>query len=58
VGGKDDGEGAGGMKECCRPLKVEVFELEDSSALEGWEQPKGPGYKGRHGLGVPVGEGQ
>jgi uncharacterized protein YcgI (DUF1989 family) len=58
-GGKEDGEGegAGGMKECCRPLKVEVFEL-DVSTLEGWEQPKGPGYKGRHGLGVPVGEGQ
>jgi uncharacterized protein YcgI (DUF1989 family) len=57
-GGKEDGENAGGMKECCRPLKVEIFELEDVSVLEGWEQPKGPGYKGRHGLGVPVGESQ
>jgi hypothetical protein len=46
------------MKECCRPLKVEIFELEDVSVLEGWEQPKWPGYKGRHGLGVPVGESQ
>ena len=46
-------------KECCRPLKVEVFELADrEGVLEGWEEPKVSGYKGRHGLGVPLGEGQ
>ncbi|KAL1582051.1 hypothetical protein WHR41_09352 [Cladosporium halotolerans] len=54
-----EGEGEGGMKECCRPLKVEVFELEDEEGvLKGWEEPKVPKYEGRHGLGVPVGEGQ
>jgi hypothetical protein len=26
--------------------------------LEGWEEPKVSGYKGRHGLGVPLGEGR
>lgn len=58
-GGKEgDGEEQGGMKECCRPLKVEVFELEDQGVLEGWEEPKGNGYRGRHGLGVPIGERQ
>jgi hypothetical protein len=47
------------MKDCCRPLKVEVFELVDrEGVLEGWEEPKVSGYKGRHGLGVPMGEGQ
>lgn len=54
-GGKED---EGGMKECCRPLKVEVFELEDGEVLKGWEEPKGTGYQGRHGMTVPVGEGR
>ena len=60
VGGEGgEGGGDGGMKECCRPLKVEVFELADrEGVLEGWEEPKVSGYKGRHGLGVPLGEGQ
>lgn len=56
-GGKDEGS-SGGMKDCCRPLKVEVFELKDRGGLETWAEPRGPGYKGRHGLGVPVGEDQ
>jgi uncharacterized protein YcgI (DUF1989 family) len=56
--GEGASDGDGGMKECCRPLKVEVFELEDKKVLEGWEPPRGNGYKGRHGMRVPVGEGQ
>jgi len=57
-GGKDGEDGGGdGMKDCCRPLKVEVFELVDrEGVLEGWEEPKVSGYKGRHGLDVPLGE--
>lgn len=55
-GGKEGG--GEGMKECCRPLKVEVFELEDERVLEEWEGPRGNGYRGRHGLGVPLGEGR
>jgi uncharacterized protein YcgI (DUF1989 family) len=59
------GEGGGGeegekksMVECCRPLKVEVFKLEDEAVLEGWRQPQVPAYEGRHGMGVPLGEKQ
>lgn len=36
-----------------------AVELEDEEGvLKGWEEPKVPKYEGRHGLGVPVGEGQ
>ena len=58
------GEGGGGeegerpsMLESCRPLKVEVFGLKDAKVLEGWKEPQPPAYKGRHGLKVPLGEG-
>lgn len=41
------GEGSGGnMKDVCRPIKVEVFELEDSALLDKWNSPKRPDYKG------------
>ena len=57
------GEGGGGeegevktMLDCCRPLKVEVFRLEDKAVLWEWKEPQVPAYKGRHGMNVPVGE--
>jgi uncharacterized protein YcgI (DUF1989 family) len=57
------GEGGGGeegekksMVDCCRPLKVEVFALKDQSVLKGWEEPKVPDYRGRHGMKVSLGE--
>lgn len=57
------GEGGGGeegekksMLDCCRPLKVEVFELQDQNVLSGWQEPKVPDYLGRHGMSVPLGE--
>jgi len=57
------GEGGGGeegekksMLDCCRPLKVEVFKINDERLLEGWKQPQPPEYRGRHGMNVPVGE--
>lgn len=46
------------MLECCRPLKVEVFRLEDESLLKDWTEFRSPDYAGRHGMRVPTGEGQ
>jgi uncharacterized protein YcgI (DUF1989 family) len=48
------------MIKCCRPLKVEVFRLEDEGLLErsGWKPSEPAPYKGRHGMGIPRGEGQ
>lgn len=46
-----------GMKECCRPLKVEVFEI-GGGVLDGWKGIEYKRYVGGHGMGVPSGEGQ
>lgn len=48
------------MIKCCRPLKVEVFVLEDEGLLErrGWKSPEPAPYKGMHGLYIPQGEHQ
>lgn len=46
------------MIKCCRPLKVEVFRLEEEDAVLGgkWQPAKRPDYRGMHGMVVPVGE--
>lgn len=46
------------MIKCCRPLKVEVYRLEDDTLLEksGWKPAEISGYKGSHGLNVHLGE--
>lgn len=46
------------MIKCCRPLKVEVFRLEDETLLSngGWKPAETSQYQGKHGLHVPVGE--
>lgn len=46
------------MVKCCRPLKVEVFELEDKGLLEkgGWSPAVPSLYKGVHGMVVWQGE--
>ncbi|KAF9775672.1 hypothetical protein IL306_006223 [Fusarium sp. DS 682] len=46
------------MIKCCRPLKVEVYRLKDETLLQknGWKPAEVSGYKGRHGLDVPLGE--
>ncbi|KIV98268.1 hypothetical protein PV10_01935 [Exophiala mesophila] len=46
------------MIKCCRPLKVEVFQLEDEDGVLGgrWEQPACPSYRGQHGMKIPEGE--
>lgn len=48
--GWDDKED--GMGSTCRPLGVEVYQL-DSKVLEGWKAPESPPYKGMHGLKMP-----
>lgn len=57
------GEGGGGeegekksMLDCCRPLKVEVFKIDDQSVLSEWKEPQSPQYRGVHGLTIPPGE--
>lgn len=46
------------MVKCCRPLKVEVFRLEDPGLLErgGWKPAEVAPYRGNHGLAIPQGE--
>lgn len=52
-----EGEEKKSMLECCRPLKVEVFELEDRDVvLKDWKPYESPDYRGRHGMNVPEGE--
>lgn len=46
------------MIKCCRPLKVEVFHLEDETLLDrsGWKPAEPANYKGLHGMVVVEGE--
>lgn len=47
------------MKSTCRPIKVEVFEIAEGvrgDVLKGWKESVISGYRGMHGMGVPVGE--
>ncbi|KAF7561782.1 hypothetical protein G7046_g2335 [Stylonectria norvegica] len=46
------------MIKCCRPLKVEVFRLQDSTLLErgGWKPAEPSAYNGHHGVHIPLGE--
>lgn len=54
----EEGKEKKSMLECCRPLKVEVFELQDrQDVLKDWKQYERPAYQGRHGMAVPGGEG-
>ncbi|KAG9670441.1 hypothetical protein KCU99_g6178, partial [Aureobasidium melanogenum] len=57
------GEGGAGeegekksMLDCCRPLRAEVYSLNDQSLLDGWTQFEPPKYTGLHGMKVPTGE--
>jgi hypothetical protein len=46
------------MIKCCRPLKVEVFRLEDGDFLQkaGWRPAEPSKYQGMHGMVVVEGE--
>mgnify|MGYP002349538086 CR=1 FL=1 len=47
------------MVKCCRPLRVQVYELEDPGLLRrlGWEPAEKANYRGMHGVRAPEGEG-
>lgn len=56
-GAEEEGKEKKSMLECCRPLKVEVFELEERDVLlKNRKQYESPDYRGRHGMSVPEGE--
>ena len=42
------------MLDCCRPLAVEVYELNDQSVLKEWKSPVSPSYRGMHGIVLPT----
>ncbi|KAI8932587.1 hypothetical protein NX059_010091 [Plenodomus lindquistii] len=47
------------MKSTCRPIRVEVFEIEKAvreEVLRGWKTPDKSGYRGVHGMKIPQGE--
>lgn len=48
------------MIKCCRPLHVQVFELQDKDVLTkgGWKPAEPANYRGMHGMKVPSGEGR
>ncbi|KAF2265235.1 hypothetical protein CC78DRAFT_462153 [Lojkania enalia] len=57
--GKKDVPVEGGMKETCRPIKVEVWRIKEEAraeALKGWKRLERSGYKGMHGMSIPSGE--
>ncbi|PHH65805.1 hypothetical protein CDD81_1532 [Ophiocordyceps australis] len=46
------------MVKCCRPLRVEVFRLQDSQLLDrlGWKPAELAPYNGMHGIVCPLGD--
>jgi hypothetical protein len=43
------------MLETCRPLGVAVYDIvEKEEVLKGWKESEPAGYKGMHGLKIPV----
>jgi len=43
------------MLDTCRPLRVSVYEISNKDEiLKGWKESERPGYKGMHGLKLPV----
>jgi hypothetical protein len=47
------GDGAHDPVEVCRPIGVEVYQL-DHTVLKGWTTPSLPEYAGSHGLKAPA----
>lgn len=43
------------MLDTCRPLGVAVYEMKErDEVLKGWKESERPGYKGVHGVKMPV----
>jgi len=54
-------EGPKEMKEACRPIKADVWDIAEEKrvdVLRGWELPRFPEYRGMHGMGIPNEEAQ
>jgi uncharacterized protein YcgI (DUF1989 family) len=54
-----DAETTRDMKSTCRPIRVEVWEIEEGvrkEVLKDWKMPEKSGYRGMHGMNVPTGE--
>ncbi|GAV56234.1 hypothetical protein ZYGR_0BB00110 [Zygosaccharomyces rouxii] len=50
---KDNTESKG-MLECCRPLAIEIYQLNNpETVLKDWNFPESPKYRGNHGLRQP-----
>lgn len=54
----DEEDGKQSMWDCCREIKVEIFEIDERAryVLKSWEEPKRSEYKGMHGMKIPGGE--
>jgi uncharacterized protein YcgI (DUF1989 family) len=55
----DEGGDKPDMKSTCRPIRVEVWAIKEEvrrEVLGKWKETERSGYKGMHGMGVPVGE--
>lgn len=49
------GDSAQRMLDTCRPLGVAIYEIEGKDeVLKNWKESQSPGYKGFHGLKIPV----
>ncbi|ODV60293.1 urea carboxylase-associated family protein [Ascoidea rubescens DSM 1968] len=42
------------MVKCCRPLGIELYEIDKADVLQQWSEPGFINYKGNHGLQFPV----
>jgi uncharacterized protein YcgI (DUF1989 family) len=57
--GEGERDGEKGMKETCRPIRVEVWGIREelrAEVLRGWRESERSGYKGCHGMNIPEGE--
>jgi len=50
--GEEEGEDLK-MVDCCRPLGIEVYKLDNEDILKDWKEPECPKYRGNHGLKGP-----
>ncbi|SCU78163.1 LADA_0A04192g1_1 [Lachancea dasiensis] len=49
-GESEEDKNVSDMTGVCRPLRAEVFKIEDARVLDSWEPPKPVNYEGNHGL--------
>lgn len=53
-GERKDDVNSKGMVQCCRPLVIEIYQLNDpETVLKDWDPPETPKYGGNHGLSQP-----